>query len=77
MVLLNSYANKHRLDKNKNVLQYWEQFRESKRELYELSQVVLAVPAIQLSVERAFSGLKYILSPLRKNMSEQLLEDNY
>ena len=33
MVLLNSFANKPRLGKNENVLQYWEQFKESKREL--------------------------------------------
>ena len=75
MVLLNSFVNEHRLGKNENVLQYWEQFKESKRELYELSQVVLEVPATQVSIERAFPGLKYILSPLRTNMSEQLLED--
>ena len=75
LVLLNSFANELRLEKNENVLQYWEQFKESKQELYELSQVVLAVPATQVSVERAFSGLKYILLPLQTNMSEQLLED--
>ena len=65
MVLLNSFANKPRLGKNKNVLQYWVQFKKSKRELYELFQVVLAVPVTQVSVEKAFAGLKYILSALR------------
>ena len=64
MVLLNSFANKPRLGKNENVLQHWEQFKESKRELYELSQVILAVFATPVSVGRAFSSLKYILSPL-------------
>ena len=29
----------------------------------------------EVSVERAFSGLKYIVSPLQTNMSEQLFED--
>ena len=75
MVLLNSFANKPRLGKNENDLQYWEQFKESKRELYELSQVVLVVPATQVSLERAFSGLKYILSPLQTNILKQHLED--
>ena len=74
-VLLNSFANKPRLGKNENALQYWEQFKESKRELHEFSQVVLAVQTTQVSVERAFSSLKYILSPLRTSMSEQLLEN--
>ena len=76
IVLFNSFANEPRLGKNKNILQYWEQFKESKWGLYKLSQVVLAVQATQVNVERAFSGLKYILSPLRTNMSEQLLEDH-
>ena len=46
-------------------MRYWEQFKENKQKLYELSQVVLAAPATQVSVERAFSGLKYVLLPLR------------
>ena len=58
MELLNSFANEPRLGKNKNVLRYWEQFKESNRDLYELSQVVLTVSATQVKVERAFSGLK-------------------
>ena len=75
IVVLHTYfANKPILGKNENVLQYREQFKESKWELYELSQVVLAIPATQISVERAFLGLKDILSSLRTNMSEQLLE---
>ena len=37
MVLLNSFANEPELGKNEHVLRYWEQFKESKRELYELS----------------------------------------
>ena len=75
MVLLDSFANKSKPGKNKNVLRYWEQFKESKPELYELSQVVLAVPATQVSVKRAFSGFKYVLLPQRTNMPEQLLKD--
>ena len=58
MVLPNSFANKPRLGKNENVLRYWEHFKESKRELYKLSQVVLAVPATQVCVDRAFFRLK-------------------
>ena len=57
MVLLNSFANEPRLRKNENVLLYWEQFEERKRELYELSQVVLAVPATQVSVRIDFFKL--------------------
>lgn len=37
--------------------------------------IVLSVPATQVSVERLFSGLKYILFLLRTNINENILED--
>lgn len=43
--------------------------------LYPLSLTSLAVPATQVSVERLFSGLKFILSPLRTNMGPELLDE--
>lgn len=46
-----------------------------KPELYKLAITVLAVPATQVSVERLFSGLKFILSPLRTNIGERILEN--
>ena len=63
------------MEKNEMFYGYWEQSKESARELYELSPVVLMVLATQASAERAFSGLKYVFSPLQTNMSEQLMED--
>ncbi|CAL1672944.1 unnamed protein product [Lasius platythorax] len=37
--------------------------------------VILSVPSTQVSVERLFSGLKFILSPLKTNINERILED--
>lgn len=44
-------------------------------EMYMLSQVLLAVPATQVSVERLFSGLKFILPPTRSNIKNKILEE--
>ena len=66
MVRLTSLQTNPDWKQNQNVLRYWEQFKESKRELHKLSQVVLAVPATQISVEKAILALKYVLSPLRR-----------
>lgn len=44
-------------------------------ELSELAMTILAVPSTQVSVERLFSGLKFILSPYRTNVSSKHLED--
>lgn len=44
-------------------------------ELYTLSKIVFAVPSTQVSVERLFSGLKFILTPYRSNITSKNLED--
>lgn len=44
-------------------------------ELYELATVVFFVLGTQVSVERLFSGLKFILSPYRTNITAHNLED--
>lgn len=64
-----------RLSRKINILQFWEEKRKSQPELYKLAMVALSVPATQVSVERLFSGLKFILSPLRTNVNENILED--
>ena len=52
---------------------YWESQKIKEPELFLLSQVVLALPVTQVSVERAYSGLKFILSDLRSNLSADIL----
>ncbi|XP_011698547.1 PREDICTED: zinc finger BED domain-containing protein RICESLEEPER 2-like [Wasmannia auropunctata] len=64
-----------RLNRKINVLQFWEEKKQNQPELYKLAMTVLAVPATQVSVERLFSGLKFILSPLRTNINENILEN--
>lgn len=64
-----------RLNRKINVLQFWEERKHNQHELYKLAITVLAVPATQVSVERLFSGLKFILSSLRTNIDERTLEN--
>lgn len=64
-----------RLNRKINILQFWDEKKQSQPELYKLAMIVLAVPATQVSVERLFSGLKFILSPLRTNIGEEILEN--
>lgn len=64
-----------RLNRRSNILQFWNEQNNNQPELYKLAMIVLSVPATQVSVERLFSGLKFILSPLRTNTKEDILED--
>ncbi|XP_017493052.1 PREDICTED: uncharacterized protein LOC108381145 [Rhagoletis zephyria] len=58
-----------------NVLEYWRKFYRNECEMLKLAEVVLAVPATQVSVERAFSALSTILTKLRTKLSKKSLSN--
>lgn len=62
-----------RVDIDANLIEYWQEKKYSYPYLRKLALIVHAVPATQVSVERAFSALKIILSDLRCNLSERTL----
>lgn len=64
-----------RLNSKENILEFWDKNKSSMPHLYSLAKVVLAVPPTQVSVERLFSSLKYILSNLRYNLTADILDD--
>ncbi|KAK3910015.1 Putative AC9 transposase [Frankliniella fusca] len=63
------------LDRKKSVLKYWEENKVIMPVLYQLALIVHAIPATQVSVERLFSALKFILIPLRLKLSSQMIDD--
>lgn len=62
-----------RVDIDTNLIEYWQAKKYSYPFLRKLALIVHAVPATQVSVERAFSALKIILTDLRCNLSERTL----
>lgn len=58
-----------------DVLNYWllEQVRNP--QMFRLASVVLSAPSTQVSVERAFSALKLILTDHRQRLSDQRIQD--
>lgn len=73
--LLKTYhLNQKRLSYKINILQFWKSMEDIHPELYVLAKIVFAVPSTQVSVERLFSGLKFILSPYRSNITSKNLE---
>jgi len=74
--LLKTYKlDEKRLSHKTNILEYWKTMKTKYPEIYQLAQIVFSVPATQVSVERLFSGLKFILSPYRCNITPEHLED--
>lgn len=64
-----------RLDLTQNIIRHWTNKAVVSSEIAEVAKVVLSAPATQVSVERLFSSLRFILHPLRSNISPNLLKD--
>lgn len=70
-----SYWRESRIKKSECILKFWAKKKFDFLDLYSIAVNVLAVPTTQVAVERAFSALKFILSPSRANLSEKMLAD--
>ena len=66
---------KNSSNKSFDVLEHWEVRRSSHSQIYKISQVVLSFPATQVSVERAFSALAFILSHWRSMMGSETINN--
>lgn len=60
---------------SENTIEYWANNKTPFKEIYELATIVNAVPVTQVTVERAFSSLAFILSPLRNSLNPDTLEN--
>lgn len=56
------------------ILKFWENNKTRFSELYMLANVVNAIPATQVRVERDFSALSNLFGKLRTNLSDENLE---
>ena len=68
--LINSFDNQD-YTKFDSIFIFWK--NHDSKTLSKLAKVVIAVPTTQVSVERLFSGVKYILSDLRNGLAEDSL----
>jgi hypothetical protein len=73
--IIDGFDSIQRLGHDTDILQWWKSVKELHPQLFQLSEVILAVPATQVSVERGFSSLKLILSPLRRILDPKLSKD--
>lgn len=72
---LKEYAKSKRCSLGMNPIRYWAERKTSHKELYELFLITNSVPITQVSVERAFSSLAFILSPARNSLASDTLEN--
>jgi hypothetical protein len=61
-----------RLPSTADLFAFWS--RHPSPELRELAEVACALPVTQVSVERTFSGLRYVLNDMRMNLSDDVID---
>ncbi|XP_022161059.1 uncharacterized protein LOC111027145 isoform X1 [Myzus persicae] len=69
------HIKQNRLGHKMNILKFWKSMENIYTEIYVLAKIILSVLSTQVSVERLFSGLKFIFSPYRCNINLQNPED--
>ena len=63
--------NPMRLGPRENVIKWWYERRDAYKELFSVAEVIFSVPSTEVSVERLFSQLRFILDPLRTSLSDE------
>ena len=69
---LKMFAKGSRISKSECIFQWWHYQQESI--IKKLAEVAIALPVTQASVERTFSGLRYILNDLRLGLKEDIVD---
>lgn len=76
LLLLETFEKKFKFIHHKTkILAFWSEQKQEFLEIYELAKILNGIPPSQATVERAFSALAYIYSPLRCSLSTEMLED--
>lgn len=76
LIFLDKYdENPVRLKYKYSILQYWEENKHESPELYKLACILNAIAPTEVSVERAFSTLRFILTHTRTNLLPDMLQN--
>lgn len=72
---LKKFGNIKRSSMQEDTIEFWAKNKNNMSDIYEISTILNAVPATQVTVERAFSSLPFILSALRNQLHAETLEN--
>lgn len=64
-----------RVSMKKSIHEFWRESRKKFPILYDLVCIIMSVPPTEVSVERNFSKLKFVLNRLRSSLSDAELEN--
>lgn len=58
-----------------NVIQYWIKKRYTDPKLFRLAKILLSVPSTQVTVERLFSQLKFVITDNRMKLKDETVKN--
>lgn len=70
----NKMKSKKREPKKNHPMDFWMANKTANIELFQLAEIVFAVASTEVSVERNFSGLAFILNKLRCCLTDEILD---
>lgn len=74
LVEIAKFQKMKRIDSNSNIHTYWLESRMQLPLLYELATVIMSISPTEVSCERNFSKLKFIMNRLRCSLSDEEIE---
>lgn len=63
-----------RLPPNADMFEFWEAEKSQNTNLYQLANIIFAIPPTEVEIERHFSNLNFVFTQRRRAISEQLLD---
>ncbi len=70
---LKNFKNQSVLNIKSNVLEFYKEFTFKNSKIAKIANLILCIPATQVSVERSFSDLKYVYGDLRSNLDAEII----
>lgn len=63
-----------REDRKSHAMDFWETYKHKYKEIYILAKIIFAAAPTEVSVERCFSWLAFILNKYRYSLSDENLD---
>lgn len=70
-----NYRGNNRLTSTESVTEFWKRNRNSQPELYALAEIIFSIFSTEVSTERHFSALGFVLNKFRNSLSDKSLQE--
>lgn len=69
-----NYSGQNRIKSTDSVIEFWRNNEKSKPDMFKLAEVIFCIPPTEVSTERDFSAVNFILNKFRNSLDDESLE---